>query len=247
MSESMKQMMMSRDGNTPLIIESFFGDTPEVERLIQEHPRDVNKGNKDGITPIIMAANAGHCPEIELLINAGADINKHSKNGITPLLMAIYNNHLPAIELLIRHGVDVNKKGDNGETPLMFLVSRPNNIEKIKLLLEGGANIDERDSQGRSAFDLAANDQIRELLKEYDKRNKRNKTILTRKIYNTYGENGGLGLFDNGLDVNSERDLYEFMGGRKGKKKSIKKRRSIKKGRSIKKRKPRKSIRRRRL
>ena len=166
MSEEMKQTISSRDGNTRLIIDAYFGDTPEVERLIEEHPEYINKANNDGITPIFMAASAGHCPEIELLINAGADMNKHSKNGVTPLLMAIYNNHLPAIELLIRRGVDVNKPRDNGETPLMFLVSRPNNIEKIKLLLEGGANIDQRDSEGRTAFDLAANDQIRELLKE---------------------------------------------------------------------------------
>ena len=53
-----------------------------------------------------------------------------------------------------------------------------------------------------------------------------------RKIYNTSQDKGGLELGDTGLDVNSEIDLHQYLGGlkrRKTKKRRTKRRKTNKK------------------
>jgi len=62
---------------------------------------------------------------------------------------------LPVMTALIQGGANVNGKDEDGMTPLMWAVT--NNAPKVvKVLLEGGANVDEReDSLGRTALMLA--------------------------------------------------------------------------------------------
>ena len=69
------------------------------------------------------------------------------------ILHAIIQNKFALLYMLLVSGSDVNFY-DNGETPLHLTVCG-NNIAMVMLLLECGANIDLRNSAGRTALHLA--------------------------------------------------------------------------------------------
>jgi ankyrin repeat protein len=126
---------------------------------------------------------------------------------------------------------DYNQTDAQGKT-LLHWASSTGKIPLINFLIMKGANINPKDNRGDTPISVAKNEDVRKLLQEeYDKRNK---TILMRKIYNTPQDKGGLELGDDGLDVNSQRDLYQYMGG-------LKRRRTIRKIKTIRRRKSRKS------
>jgi ankyrin repeat protein len=63
-------------------------------------------------------------------------------------------------QLLISHGADVNMADANAATPLMVAAEKSPRIKDpghlVKLLLDHGAKPELKDSQGRTAFDLAS-------------------------------------------------------------------------------------------
>lgn len=72
----------------------------------------------------------------------------------TPLHFASYYNSVKIVKKLIQLGSDVNAKGNDGRTPLHGAVqSRYKAIEKIDILLNNGANINDVDKYGYSALD----------------------------------------------------------------------------------------------
>ena len=97
------------------------------------------------------------------LLNNGADVNKIYDNDCTPLLIATYNGDIHCMKVLLEYGADVNQVNKfDGETPLFITVKYNNSnyfevllgvgrykkrgrfedyIERIKLLLEYGADV----------------------------------------------------------------------------------------------------------
>jgi len=186
---------------------------------------------------------------LKAVLDSGVDVNALGKNSwdsesTTAINMAINTGNINKVRLILETGRvnNINLADGYGRTPL-FLAARGSNSEIVQLLLLHGADVHVKPfSQTPTPLDVAATDEIRELLEEYDKRNK---TMLMRKIYDTPQDKGGLGLGDNGLDVNGERDLYKFLGGSK-KMKTVKKKRKYS-NKKNKTKKMKKSNRRRRL
>jgi ankyrin repeat protein len=85
---------------------------------------------------------------VRLLLNAGADINARNKDGETSL----FSLEDDAVRELIAHKIDLNTRNKYGETALIETV--PDSI--AKLLVEAGANVNARDSKGRTALMEAA-------------------------------------------------------------------------------------------
>src|SRR5262249_50210225 len=72
------------EGNTPLILASFYA-SPECLELLIEKGADVNSANKAGATPLIRAAT--DYEKTRLLVSAGANIRVRTALGNTPLLL----------------------------------------------------------------------------------------------------------------------------------------------------------------
>jgi ankyrin repeat protein len=78
----------------------------------------------------------------------------------TPLTLAAYNDRYKIVEILIAKGANVNHQTTNGYSALMFAAMGMNPtisdaIQTVHQLLNAGANKSLRNSNGKTAYDLA--------------------------------------------------------------------------------------------
>ncbi|MEM7125138.1 MAG: ankyrin repeat domain-containing protein [Chloroflexota bacterium] len=100
-----------------------------------------------------IACRIGRMDLIELLFSAGAD---PSQTEVFPVL---YKGKAEIIEFFFRKGVDVNKKDRNRGWPPIVYVSRGDkgeHPEKVKALIDYGADVDARGPKGITALHAAA-------------------------------------------------------------------------------------------
>lgn len=77
-------------------------------------------------------------------------------NSRTPLMEACWRGDVDAVTQLILDGADVNARNANGTTPLMYAKTHAFSTGKtdiIELLLENGADPDQKDGHGKTAAD----------------------------------------------------------------------------------------------
>ena len=111
---------------------------------------------------------AGSAETVELLREYRVPVNATDDDGYTPLHIA---QKPDVVEALIKHGADVNATNDREKyTPLHCYVnefigggiiwSDEVRIERIRLLLDNGAAINQQDRYGRTPLDYAVNDAV---------------------------------------------------------------------------------------
>ncbi|XP_031834870.1 ankyrin repeat domain 61 water witch [Nomia melanderi] len=110
-----------------------------------------------GMNAILAASLSGNVACVEHLIKIGADVNcRNPINHYTPLHFAIYRNSVDAARVLL----------DNGAKPTTYLYQeivepvlhsaiRSDAVEIVKLLLERGASIVEKNHMGETALHVA--------------------------------------------------------------------------------------------
>lgn len=141
-------------GNTALHLAIRFGHL-EIARKILQTGFNPNARNLEQFTPLIFLCNSFMNPFlaslffvdrelalIDLLVEYHADVNTLGGYNAAALhVIAFADIQTPkAAERLLEHQADPNIKGKNGDTPLM-LACRYGNIDTIKVLLKGGADI----------------------------------------------------------------------------------------------------------
>jgi uncharacterized protein len=107
---------MTADGETPLMMAVFKGQTELVVRMI-EKGADVNQ---TGWTPLHYAATAGHVQLIKILLDKHAYIDAESPNKTTPLMMAAHYGTSGAVKLLLEEGADPSLKNELGLSAIDF-------------------------------------------------------------------------------------------------------------------------------
>ncbi len=130
---------------------------------------------------LVQAAMSGDYQAAQALIANGANVNAKDPEGMTALMEASEKWHREIAELLLSKGADVNAKDKHGFTALLrsFKMSGKNNpngryqiqlngklerydfvytgnLDIIKLLLVNGADINAKDTNGRTALIIAA-------------------------------------------------------------------------------------------
>ena len=87
--------------------------------------------------------------------------------GPVELIHAIYDGDTARVRRLVASGVDVNGSKPDGFTPLMRAVSCPHpDPEIIRFLLAHGADVSQRDRNGRTAMDYARSTETEGLLQK---------------------------------------------------------------------------------
>jgi len=95
-------------------------------------------------------------------------VNYKVNNGWSPLSVASFNHSYKCCEYLIENGANVNISSDKGTTPLMYAKTKNVNEKLVdlsiaSLLLEGGANLYQKDYLNNNVFHYIENSDYPEL------------------------------------------------------------------------------------
>ncbi|HXD33859.1 MAG TPA: ankyrin repeat domain-containing protein [Pyrinomonadaceae bacterium] len=117
-----------------LLDASIKGDAAAVQALLDKGVSP-NTKDSDGRTPLTEAAYYGHTQIVKMLIGKGADVWAKKRDGETPVTMAA--GHADIVQLLKTNLdlIDAARAGDN---------------KAVQSLLDKGAYVNSRDSDGRT-------------------------------------------------------------------------------------------------
>ncbi len=153
----------------------------------------VNAVTGSGETALHSAAESGEVENIRFLISHGADPNIRDDAGQTPLHQIVLSDYIPdekvaeIIQILVDGGADVNavtkpnihsayKNWSGGDMPLHYAVKQRKNFKKepyppkvrsVATLLELGADVNAKNSDGRTPLEIATNEEIKKILLEH--------------------------------------------------------------------------------
>jgi ankyrin repeat protein len=152
-------------GQTMLMLASTSGVPKVVEEVLKDD-HNVNAQDKNGRTALIEAVdhyeNEAETPEIDrasvvrMLLGAGADANLRDEDGNTALIDACWNANI--VLALIQRGANINAQNKQGETALINCAT----AEVAWLLLANHADPSIRNAEGKTALDVAKQDNMKE-------------------------------------------------------------------------------------
>ena len=146
--------------STPLLNAVLAGDVSLVDTMLADGA-NVAVRDRSNDTPLHSAAAHGHVEIVDLLLRAGAEIDALNWDDETPLLAVLADGkrHHAVIQRLIAAGADVNAADSARVTPLMWAVTTKDPIA-VGLLLEAGADLSCRDSEGDDIWDYARDEVV---------------------------------------------------------------------------------------
>lgn len=105
------------------------------------------------------AVQHGNVPRIQSLLQNGLDPNLNFYRGITPLSLAVKYDRLEIVRILMEFHADPNLSDDKtGLTPLIHCISEDFSPETMSALIEGGADLDQKDGNGMSPLHHCMNE-----------------------------------------------------------------------------------------
>ena len=163
-------------GATPLWLATMNGSVAMVALLL-DNGADTNAALNMGETPLMSAARVGNLQTVELLLEHGADVGATEKERHQSALMwAVAQQHPDVVRILLEHGADIHARtaiwdqlentagntnptgnfrmAHGGSTPLLF-AARTGDVETARVLIEGGADVNDTAASGVSALVMA--------------------------------------------------------------------------------------------
>ncbi|EGD78869.1 hypothetical protein PTSG_01846 [Salpingoeca rosetta] len=143
----------------------------EQDRLRMQLEMQKRKEKKERMQREKDMREAAFDGEIDTLLNLfdkfELDIDAADGNGDTPLLEAAGGGHVAAVNLLISRGADVNAQGRFDRTPL-YRAAFGGHADVVSVLLEAGGDPRVYDSEGITPAEVASNDEVAAIIKEWD-------------------------------------------------------------------------------
>ena len=143
------------DPSTGLDYACWSDNAGIVELLLQ---RGARLGDDDTVNHL---ACDGQFGVLDLLLNHGVvDMNgtrgTEHHGGYNPLGCAVNMRSLKGVTWFLDHGCDPGEvRSKNGETALHVAVNSGAGVPLVRLLVERGVNVNQRDAAGRTALDVA--------------------------------------------------------------------------------------------
>lgn len=103
---------------------------------------------------LLQAIQRGETRAVARSLDSGSRPTITDDEGVPALMLAVLFGDAAMVELMLKHGADPNQADAAGATPLMWAVP---SIQKVRLLIERGANVNARSSAlGRTPLLIAA-------------------------------------------------------------------------------------------
>ena len=152
-----------RYGKTPLHYACLNGHLPIVKYLISKGS-NVEAIDSHKKTPLHYACEEGHLPIVQYLVSKDVNIEAKDDEEKTPLHYACEFCHLPVIEYLISKRENIEPK-DKDDWTLLHWASYYGETDLVKYLVSRGENKNAKTKDGKTPYDLASSDEIRNILK----------------------------------------------------------------------------------
>lgn len=191
-----------REGRTPLM-HAIHRVRLECAQYLLSKGANVNLGADDGATPLHEACYNSTLAITQLLLREGADPRATDQDGRQPVHWATDNpyNEKPMCILIDHHRVDVNTVDDAGMTPLMWAACH-DNAPMVGALMERGAEMLEKDIDGKTAMDWAVRpDSAAVLTMIVDEPSTYFKDRVGRTVLHTAAERGSLLAIEHILSI----------------------------------------------
>ena len=143
----------NRLGESALVI-VLKKDRLDLAQTLLAAGADVNLAAVNGITPLMAAAYGGHADMAMILLDKGAAIGATDRLKKNAMTYAAGEGHTAVVKLLLARGVDPNAAYEHGLTALMWAAGY-GRVETMRALLDAGARADPKDDRGKSAIDIA--------------------------------------------------------------------------------------------
>lgn len=143
-------------GMTPLL-RTMQAKSVEGFKALLHHGRNPNLLDRRGRAVVNQAAREQVPIWLELALKHGANPNLVNKGNIyypneTQLFYAVATGSIDNVRLLLKAGADPNHRGEYERTPLHRAV-RGGRFAKACALIDGGANFDLKDNNGKTVID----------------------------------------------------------------------------------------------
>lgn len=171
--------MVDGDGNNFLFCATSSGFLGVFKALEKHDDKElvrkmVNSPNLNGSTPLhhLFTESGESLAEIaEILLKYAGDINIQNNDKKTPLHFIVEDENEELVNLFVNKGASVNIKNNTGRTPLHYACEK-NNIKIVEILLgSDGIDINLGDNDGKTALDLAKNNEdIKRLFDAYNEK-----------------------------------------------------------------------------
>ena len=132
-----------KNGNTPLMIAAEFNENLEVLIVLIEGGADLTKRNEQGKSALDFAEQRKVSKDTDVysFIQEKTIAAYKAKEATKKLGDIAAVARVKEVNRLIQEGADVNAFDRNGFTPLMIAAEKNTNPEVIRILIEGGADV----------------------------------------------------------------------------------------------------------
>lgn len=117
---------------------------------------------------LLEAVEAKDYAAVEQYLKDGEKVNK-VKNGQFPLWQAVWKNDTAMVSLLLKYGADANQKfkKKEGDLTLLGVAAQEGSLEVAQLLVNGGADVNEKSFVGHAPIRIAARNGKIDLIKYF--------------------------------------------------------------------------------
>lgn len=162
------------DGETPLLLASYYGYSEIVTTLLNFGANILAKDNVDGAMAIHIASARGWTKTVLAILesysakNTKDIVNAVDNTGTTPLMWAAMNNRVSVMNLILKFGAYINAQDDDGWTALHFAAAS-DSYKAVEMLINNKANANIKNLDEKKPVDIASDTDIQALLNKYTK------------------------------------------------------------------------------
>ena len=163
----------SDGGNT--LVRAVENDKMEAVKLLISAGSDLNSRNAYGLTPVMIVVEKNNIETLQLLLENGSDVNARVINsslflddwpeGATAIYSARLQGNIEMVDMLLEAGAESYLQINPDLNDNLFLNTESFNNEKVKILIDDGADVNAFNEKGMSPLMIAVEKDNYELVK----------------------------------------------------------------------------------